>query len=161
MFFKMHPQGAGTRPYASASIKRSHPPVPPISMLCTRRGGLGSKHCFFCRRTSSPDKLQNNIERGGKGGRCGLYQELLVGRSQARFMTEHCLFFQHRELFEPLHLIFHANLGRPRTLDAQCRLCGFDECKVGEATEVAVQKMSGLGSPPRTDPGYPVLARMR
>ena len=127
-----------------------HPPVWPRQQTL-----------FFCRRTSSPDKLQNNIERGGKGGRCGLYRELLVGRSQARFMTEHCLFFQHRERFESFHLILHANLGRPRTLDAQCRLCGFDECKVGEATEVAVQKMSGLGSPPRTDPGYPVLARMR
>ena len=42
-----------------------------------------------------------------------MYQELLVGRSQARFMTEHCLFFQHRERFESFHLILHANLGRP------------------------------------------------
>ena len=67
------------------------PPVPPISMLCTRRGGLGSKHCFFCRRTSSPDKLQNNIERGGEGGRCGLYQERLVGHSD-RTLHDRALF---------------------------------------------------------------------
>ena len=147
--------------HMSPRASNDHPPPTPHCNVVHPPGWPRQQTLFFCRRTSSPDKLQNNIERGGKGGRCGLYQELLVGRSQARFMTEHCLFFQHRELFESLHLILHASPGRPRTLDAQCRLCGFDECKVGEATEVAVQKMSGLGSPPRTDPGYPVLARMR
>ena len=137
------------------------PPVPPISMLCTRRCGLGSKHCFFADEHPPPTSSRTTLKEGGRGGVVACIKSAWSVTPTARFMTEHCLFFQHRELLESLHLILHANPERPRTLDAQCRLCGFDECKVGEATEVAVQKMCGLGSPPRTDPGYPVLARMR
>ena len=118
----MHPQGAGTRPYVSTSIKRSHPPRTPHFNVVHPPGWPRQQTLFFfADEHPPPTSSRTTLKEGGRGGRCGLYQEFLVGRSQARFMTEHCLFFQHRELFEPLHFSTQILGGPGRlTLSADC-----------------------------------------